>query len=189
MLSSVLAAITCIAIPVSDPLEISAQMKPDQAPVEVGTYVTATSFRSRNFSNVNQLLVFGAAGVPTPVLVTLPPGGIVQYDFAPQALDGVMLEVVSLRGGVMTTSGEHVLALPAGSVDQSLWTVPAASGLVTWQQLGCEVTLLPPQGSFLPAGLASTGSGTEAATAPPMPPIAVPRSTLSPWVQSKITPM
>ena len=94
MLSSVLAAVTCVAIPVTDPLQIPAQTTPGAAAVEVGAHVTPTTFRGRNFSNVEQLLVFGNTdpSVPT-VVVVLPAGGIVNYEFAQHALEGVLLEL------------------------------------------------------------------------------------------------
>jgi hypothetical protein len=128
MLSSLFAAITCLTFPASDPLEAPAVMAQGAAPVAVGTYVTPTSFRSRNFSDAKCLLVFTSQGVTSPIVVTLPVGGTVSYQFSAEALAGVSLEVVEVRNDVLTTTGVHTLVLPAGASDMSLWNVPAVPG-------------------------------------------------------------
>jgi len=187
MLSSLFAAITCLTFPASDPLEAPAVMAQGAAPVAVGTYVTPTSFRSRNFSDAKCLLVFTSQGVTSPIVVTLPVGGTVSYQFSAEALAGVSLEVVEVRNDVLTTTGVHTLVLPAGASDMSLWNVPAVPGFVTWQQIGCEVSQLPSSGSLLPQGSTSNDPNTEAAVT--APPVTVPRVIINPAPQSDYTPM
>lgn len=190
MLSSFLASVTCLTIPVSDPVEVAAVMSEGATPIAVGTHVTPTSFHSRNFSDTLQLLVFGAEGAPEPVIVHLPAGGAVAYEFSPEALAGVTLEVVEVGSNGLWTSGVHPLALPAGVSDMSLWTVPTKPTHETWRQLGCEVDFLLPQGSLLPAGTTSNEPGTESAIAPSHTPVAVPRVMLGPGAAaSTYTPM
>jgi len=150
MLSSVLALITCAAIPVADPLEVSAQMPADQPAVEVGTYMTSTSFRCRNFSSVNCVLVFGQSGTSNQIYVPLPAYGEVEYAIPPGALHGIYLEVVAAPSPTdLQTSGSIALMLQAGSADGSLWFVPGTSGLVTWEQSGCDVQSVQPNSSML----------------------------------------
>lgn len=177
MLSSFLATVTCLAIPVTDPLETSAVMYEGTAAVEVGIYVTPTSFRSRNFSNLTQLLVFAAEGSPDPVIVHLLPGGIVEYEFSPEALAGVVLEVVAERDTRLTTSGAHSLCLPQGSVDMSLWTVPESPRGITWMQIGCQATDLPSDQSLMPPGSTWEDPETDALSALHVP-VAVPRTRI-----------
>jgi hypothetical protein len=152
MLSCFLATLTCLAIPVTDPLQAPAVMAPGTPAIEVGIHVTPTSFRSRNFSNLTQLLVFAAEGSPESVIVQLLPGEIVNYEFSPEALAGVVLEVVAVRDSFLTTSGAHSLSLPQGSVDMGLWTVPSRPRGITWRQLGTEATELPSDESVMPPG-------------------------------------
>jgi hypothetical protein len=175
MLSSVLAFLTCATFTVSDPLQSPAQMPTNQAPVEVGTYVTSTALVCRNFSNFDHLLVFGRAGVSSTVTVVLHGGASVRYDFAPEALPGVFVEVVAVRSSVsLATSGTLVLAPPAGSVDESFWFVPGVLGLVTWQQNGCNVIHGTPLSSMLPLYLGAIGPGDGSANCMIQAPIAVP---------------
>src|SRR5262245_62045377 len=187
MLSSVLAAITCAVIPVTDPLLIPAQTTPGAAPVEVGTYVTPTSFRCRNFSGVEQRLVFGAADHSvSPIVVVLPAGGTVQYEFSQQALAGVLLEVVTMRDGHVVSSGAHPIAVPATQPDLCLWTTFGHALPTTWQQLGCEVTRLTPVGTLIPDVGPDGAGGTEQASAPPCavpvsPPRVPPPGTIVPY--------
>src|SRR5436190_864753 len=118
MLSSVLAFLTCATFTVSDPLQSPAQMPANQAAVEVGTYVTSTALVCRNFSSFDHLLVFGRAGLSSTVTVVIHGGASVRYDFAPEALPGVFVEVVGVHGPLsLATSGTLVLAPPAASPD------------------------------------------------------------------------
>ena len=190
MLSSFLAAITCLTIPVSDPLEVAPAMTEGTNAIAVGMHVTPTSFHGRNFSDTLQLLVFVAEGAPEPVIVNLPVGGAVAYEFSPEALRGVSVEVVEVRSEGLWTSGVHPLALPTGSSDMTLWTVLTKPACSTWRQLGCEVELLPPQGSLLPAGSTLNEPGTQDALAPMHVPVAVPRVMIGPGSPgSTYTPM
>jgi len=174
MLSCVLTVITCTAIPVADPLEIPATMPADQPTVDVGTFVTSTSIRSRNYSSNDCLLLFGNAASASPVIVILPPGASVEYEFSPQDLRDVSFEVVSWNGSTMATSGAVPLALPPNATDQSLWNVTGPPGLLTWQQNGAEVSLLAPAGSMVPAGWGAVGPDPNSCAAAAQTPIAVP---------------
>lgn len=189
MLSSFLATLTCLAIPVADPLQTPAVMAPGTPAVEVGIHVTSTSFRSRNFSNLTQLLVFAAEGSPETVIVHLLPGETVTYEFSPEALAGVVLEVVTKRDAYLTTSGAHSLSLPQDSLDMSLWIVPAKPRGITWRQIGSEVTDLPSNQSLMPPGSTwdDPTPGTINATHVP---VAVPRISIGPGSVGEIyTPM
>ncbi|MFN0006652.1 MAG: hypothetical protein ACKVXR_01995 [Planctomycetota bacterium] len=152
MLSIYLATVTCLAIPVTDPLQAPAVMTPGTPAVEVGIHVTPTSFRGRNFSSLSHILVFAAEGSPEPVLVQLLPGQTVTYEFSPEALAGVVLEVVTRRDPYLTTSGAHSLSLPQGSNDMSLWTVYSKPRGITWRQIGMQATDLPSDQSLMPPG-------------------------------------
>jgi hypothetical protein len=173
MLPKLFAAITCLTFPVSEPLEAPAVMPADTAPIAVATYVTPTSFRSRNFSSTEYMLVFASQGVPSPVVVQLPAGGFVEYQFSPEALAGVSLEVVAVHDNVFTTAGVHPLQLPAGSSSMSLWSAPTAP-----MQLGCEVSRMSSSGSLLPQGTTSNDPNTEAAIV--APPVTLPRLVIGP---------
>ena len=180
MLSSFLATVTCLAIPVADPLETPAVMSEGPA-VEVGIYVTPTTFRGRNFSDATQLLVFTTAGSPDPVVVQLLPGGIAAYKFSPEGLAGVVLEVVAKRDNHLTTSGAHSLCLPSGAVDMSLWTVPGAPRGTTWQQVGCQVTDLPSDKSCMPPGSLWDAPDSGSASVTHVP-VTVPRVLIGPGI-------
>ena len=184
MLSSFLATVTCLAIPVSEPLETPAVMSEGTAAVEVGIHVTPTSFRSRNFSNLTQHLVFAAEGSPDPVVVQLLPGGVVEYQFSPEALAGVRIEVLARRGDHLTTSGAHSIGLPPGSVDMSLWIVPGKPRGTAWRQLGCEATDLPSDQSLLPSGSTWEDPEIEPLSATHVP-VAVPRVLIDPGLPSE----
>jgi hypothetical protein len=189
MLSSFLATLTCLAIPVTEPLEAPAVMTPGTPSVEVGIHVTSTSFRSRNFSNLTHYLVFAAEGSPESIIVQLLPGEVVTYEFSPEALAGVVLEVVATRDIHLTTSGAHSLSLPEGSVDMSLWTVPSKPRDIAWRQIGSEVTELPSDQSLMPPGSTwdDLTGGSQNATHVP---VAVPRTSIGSGTVGEIyTPM
>jgi hypothetical protein len=175
MLSSVLAFLTCATFTVSDPLQSPAQMAANQPAVEVGTYVTSTTFLCKNFSSYDHILVFGRTGLPSTVTVVLPAGADVRYDYSPESLVGMQLEVVSLRNPLaLVTSGSLGLPLPVGSNDEGLWNVQGRAGLVTWKQMGCDVNMALPSGSMLPSYLGATGPGDGSMNAACQAPIAVP---------------
>jgi hypothetical protein len=134
-----------------------------------------SAFVARNFSNFDHLLVFGRSGLSSTVTVVLHAGASVRYDYAPEALQGVKVEVVAVKGPTsFATSGALLLALPAGSSDESLWSVPGVIGLVTWQQTGCDVVRVNPLTSMLPSYLGATGVGDGSMNAACQAPIAIP---------------
>ena len=179
MLSSFLATVTCLAIPVTEPLETPAVMSAGSGAVEVGIHVTPTSFRSRNFSNVTQHLLFAAEGSPEPVVVQMLPGAVVEYEFSPEALAGVRVEVVAKRDNRLTTSGAHSIGLPQGSPDMSLWIVPGKPRGTAWRQLGLEATNLPSDESLMPSGSTWEDPETDPLAATHVP-VAVPRVQVGP---------
>jgi hypothetical protein len=175
MLSNVLALLACATFPVSDPLQSPAQMAANQPAVEVGTYVTSTAFLAHNFSNFDHLLVFGRSGLSSTATVVLHAGASVRYDYAPESLQGMQVEVVAVKSPTsLATSGSLSLVLPSGSTDESLWYVPGVSGLVTWQQNGCDVVRVAPMGSMLPSYLGASGPGDGSMNAACQAPIAIP---------------
>ena len=176
MLSCVLAMITCVAIPVDQPLDVAAQMPTSSPSAEVGTYVTTSSFRCRNFSSSNYLLVFGQSGTSVTVTVSLPAASSVAYAATPDMLQNVFMEVVAAPGtSTFASSGSIPLALPANSTDMSLWFVRGATGLTTWRQNGCDVELVQPGDSLVSsASVESPSDGTDYAT---QAPVAVPTGT------------
>ena len=176
MLSCVLAMITCVAIPVDQPLDVAAQMPTSSPAAEVGTYVTTSSFRCRNFSSSNYLLVFGQSGTSVTVTVSLPAASSVAYAATPDMLRNVFMEVVaSPDASSFASSGSIPLALPANSTDMSLWFVRGSAGLTTWRQNGCNVELVQPgAGLISSASVESASSGADYAT---QAPVAVPTGT------------
>lgn len=170
MLSSVLALITCAAIPVDQPLDMAAQMSASSPAVEIGAYVTATSFQCRNFSSTGYLLVFGQSGTSTTVTVPLPASASVAYSATPDTMRGVYVEALTVTGSpTIASSGAISLALPANSCDMSLWFVPSSSGLMTWEQTGCDVELVGPGDSMIQSSLTTSPSGDESYSASQVP--------------------
>jgi hypothetical protein len=170
MLSSVLALITCAAIPVNQPLDTTAQMSTTSPAVEVGAYVTATSFQCRNFSTNGYLLVFGQTGTSTTVTVPLPASASVAYSATPDMMRGVYVEAVAVTGSsTFGSSGAISLALPANSSDMSLWFVPGPSGLMTWEQIGCDVELVIPGDSMIQSSLTTSPPQDETFSASQIP--------------------
>ena len=175
MLSSVLAFLTCATFTVSDPLQSPAQVAANQPAVEVGTYVTSTTFLCKNFSSYDHLLVFGRTGLLSTVTVVLPAGTEVRYDYSPESLTGMQFEVVSLKNPLsLVTSGSLGLALPMGSNDESLWYSQGLKGLVTWRQVGCDVSMAYPSGSMLPSYLGASGPGDGSMNSACQAPVSVP---------------
>ncbi len=178
MLSCVLAMITCVAIPVDQPLDVAAQMPASSPAAEVGTYVTTSSFRCRNFSSSNYLLVFGQSGTSATVSVALPAASSVAYAATPDMLRNVFMEVVAAPDASgFASSGSISLALPANSTDMSLWFVRGTAGLTTWRQNGCDVSLVQPGASLISsASVDSPSNGTDFAS---QAPVAVPTGSTS----------
>jgi hypothetical protein len=178
MLSCVLAMITCVAIPVDQPLAVAAQMPISSPAADVGTYVTTSSFSCRNFSSSNYLLVFGQSGTSVTVTVSLPAASSVAYAATPAMLQNVFVEVVAAPdASSFASSGSIPLALPANSTDMSLWFVRGSTGLTTWRQTGCDVELVQPGDSLLSsASVESPTDGTDFAS---QAPVAVPTGTNS----------
>jgi hypothetical protein len=175
MLSTVFAFLACATFPVSDPLQAPARMGLNQPAIEVGAYMTSTTLLCRNFSTFDHLLVFGRTGLSSTVTVVLHSGDYVRYDYTPESLQGMMIEIVGARSTTsFVTSGSLALSLPSGSSDESLWFVPGVSGLVTWQQVGCDVEEFQPSPSMLPSYLGAAGPGDGRANAAAQAPIAVP---------------
>ena len=170
MLSSVLALITCAAIPVTEPLAVPAQMFPATPAVEAGMHVTSTSFQCRNFSGTNYVLVFGQSGSSVTISVPLPAYGSAAYGFSPESLQGVFVEAVAVSStSNMRSSGSIALALPQSSADESFWFVPGDAGLVTWRQIGCEVEIIRPGGTLIsgaPSIVVEEGVDAAAAQSP-----------------------
>jgi hypothetical protein len=174
MLSCVLAMITCVAIPVDQPLDVAAQMPSSSPAAEVGAYVTTTSFRCRNFSSSNYVLVFGQSGTSVTVTVPLSADASVAYAVTPETLQGVYIEVVAVSSSSsFASSGSITLALPANSTDMSLWFVRGSTGLLTWRQNGCDVELVQPGESLVPSSTVDALPGEEDAAAAQAP-VAVP---------------
>jgi hypothetical protein len=173
MLSCVLAMITCVAIPVDQPLDVAAQMPTSSPAAEVGMYITTTSFRCRNFSSSNYLLVFGQGGTSATVTVPLPAAGSLSYAVTPDQLKGVFVEVIAAPSSLdFVSSGSVSLAVPSNSTDMSLWFVRGSTGLTTWLQSGCDVALVQPGDTLLQSPSIESPTGEEALSA--QAPVAVP---------------
>jgi hypothetical protein len=171
--------ITCVAIPVDQPLDVAAQMPASSPAADVGTYVTTSSFRCRNFSSSNYLLVFGQSGTSVTVTVPLPAASSVAYAVTPETLPGVLIEVVAAPGSSsFASSGSIPLALPTNSTDMNLWFVRGSTGLVTWRQNGCDVELVQPGASLVPSTSIESPSGADDVSAAQAP-VAVPTGTNS----------
>jgi hypothetical protein len=165
--------ITCVAIPVDQPLDVAAQMPASSPAADVGIYVTTSSFTCRNFSSSNYLLVFGQSGSSVTVSVPLPAASSVAYAVTPDTLKGVFIEVVAAPSSTsFASSGSIALSLPANSTDMSLWFVRGTTGLTTWLQNGCQVALVQPGPSLLQSTSIQSPSGEEDLSA--QAPVAVP---------------
>jgi len=135
--------------------------------------VTTSSFRCRNFSSSNYLLVFGQSGTSVTVTVALPAASSVAYAATPDMFRNVFMEVVAAPdASSFASSGSIPLALPSNSTDMSLWFVRGSAGLTTWRQNGCDVELVQPGESLLSsASVESSSGGADFAT---QAPVAVP---------------
>jgi hypothetical protein len=187
MLSCVLAMVTCVAIPVDQPLDVAAQMPTSSPAAEVGAYVTTSSFRCRNFSSSNYLLVFGQSGTSVTVTVPLPAAASVAYAATPDTIRSGFIEVVAAPGtSGFESSGSISLALSENSTDMSLWFVRGPTGLTTWRQNGCDVDLVQPGDSLVASSSVESPSGeADLAT---QAPVAVPTGTGSTNVTSQLQP-
>jgi hypothetical protein len=173
MLSSLCAAVLCAAIPVGSALEVPARAAEGDPSVELGVHLTSTTFRARNFSDVEQLMVF-SNGAGEPVFVVLPVGAYVEYDFQPEDLDGVRMEVVSLREGAWKASGAQLLTVNAATGEETMWFQPGERRVHTWQQDGCEVSERDPSGTLLPDGFIDQGTQSDLLLAPTHVPVITP---------------
>lgn len=165
MLSSLLAAVMCTAIPAVDPLDVPARANQRDALIEVGIRLTETQFRARNYSRTGQVLLFKSSESSAVACRPLPAGAELIYSFPRHALEGVQLEVATptaensrgTRGwrGTGVVSLADVLARDA----DLLWVQSAGSRSIVWMQNGTELSLLQPQERILPRAARSDDDG------------------------------
>jgi hypothetical protein len=148
------------------------------APVDVGIAVTSTSFYARNYSGVNQVLLFESNG--TLLWRTLAPGYDLSWDFPTQLLDGVRLEVASWTDGAWRRSGTIALDDVAARGIEALW-VQGDSVRTSWSEIGTSLFVEDTGTSLFPPSLpgdSSEGSGDEnALLAPAHVPVITPSDT------------
>ncbi len=144
------------------------------AEIDVGICVTSTQFFARNFSPVDQVLLFKGGGVIA--WRTLAPGCDLSWSYPTQLLEGIHVEVGTWSGGAWHRTGTHALESIAASGVDALW-VQGDSARTSWFEIGASLFVETAGASIFPATLpSSTSAGTTADTTL-MAPIHVPEIT------------
>jgi len=158
------------AIFLSSPLS-AVQEGSQPAEIEVGICVTSTQFFARNFSSVDQVLLFKGGG--TLAWRTLAPGCDLTWNYPTQLLDGIKLEVGSWTGGAWHRTGTHPLEnMAAGGVD-ALW-IQGDSARTSWIEIGASLFVRTTGASIFPTTLPSSTSAGTSGDATLMAPVHVP---------------
>jgi hypothetical protein len=118
------------------------------APVEVGVALDSTSMRIRNFADVDQVLIFESDGLK--IYRSLPVGTELDWSFSLHALDGVNMEVASLRNGAWRYTGAISLSSYAASGSDTLWVQPFVPHSLAWLQFSSGFSLMSSGPSYLP---------------------------------------
>lgn len=168
--SVALATLVALSVPIHAVEEGTAP-----AAVEVGIRVTATKFTARNYSGVDQVLLFESSG--KLIWRTMAPGCDLEWNFPTQQLLGVRLEVASWNDGAWRRTGTFALDDVAASGIDALW-IQGDLSRTAWSEIGSAlfledtgVSLFPPT---LPGG-SSAGTDDEAMLlAPTHVPIVIP---------------
>lgn len=167
--SVALATIVALSVPIS-----AVEEGAPPAPVDVGISVTSTRFYARNFSNVNQVLLFQNGA--TVLWRTLAPGYDLSWDFPTQLLTGIRLEVASFTGGAWRRTGTIALDELAARGTEALW-IQGNSTRTSWSEIGSALFVEDTGSSIFPItlpGASSAGSVTEALLAPVHVPVITP---------------
>lgn len=125
------------------------------AELEVGICVTSTQFFARNFSSVDQVLLFKGGGVLA--WRTLAPGCDLTWSYPTQLLEDISLEVGSWTGGAWHRTGTHQLESVAASGVDALW-VQGDSARTSWFEIGASLFVEPTGASIFPSTLPSSTS-------------------------------
>lgn len=100
--------------------------------IEVVLDVSDTHFEAENLGLHDYLMVFGDADQGVMSHTLLHPGSSVSFDFQAGLLDGIFVEIISLRDGAWVASG----ALPLGELAEehtdSIWVQVAGERLDVW---------------------------------------------------------
>jgi hypothetical protein len=163
------ATIVALSVPISAVEEGTAP-----APVEVGISVTSTRFYARNFSDVNQVLLFQSGS--TVLWRTLAPGFDLAWDFPTQLLTGIRLEVASFADGAWRRTGTIALDELAARGTDALW-IQGDSTRTSWSEIGSALFVEDTGTSIFPATLpgdSSAGTTSEAMLAPVHVPVITP---------------
>ncbi len=145
------------------------------APVEVGIRVTATKFSARNYSGIDQVLLFESNG--TLIWRTVAPGCDLEWNYPTQQLVGVRLEVASWKDGAWRRTGTFALDDVAASGTDALW-IQGDFSRTAWSEVGSAlfledtgVSLFPPT---LPGASSAGSDGENLLLAPTHVPVIVP---------------
>lgn len=165
-----LATLVALAVPINAIEEGTAP-----AAVEVGIRVTATKFTARNYSGIDQVLLFESSG--TLIWRTVAPGCDLEWNYPTQQLVGVRLEVASWKDGAWRRTGTFALDQVAASGTDALW-IQGDFSRTAWSEIGSAlfledtgVSLFPPT---LPGGSSAGSAGEALLLAPTHVPIVIP---------------
>jgi len=180
------------AILLSSPLS-AIQEGSQPAEIEVGICVTSTQFFARNFSSVDQVLMFKGGGVLA--WRTLAPGCDLTWSYPTQLLEDISLEVGSWTGGAWHRTGTHRLESVAASGVDALW-VQGDSARTSWFEIGASLFVQQAGASIFPAVLpSSTSAGTSGEATlmapthvPVVTPIDVPEGDVPPEIEDRPLP-
>lgn len=177
------------AILLSSPLS-AVQEGSQPAEIEVGICVTSTQFFARNFSSVDQVLLFKGGG--ELAWRTLAPGCDISWTYPTQIAEGIVLDVGTWTGGAWRRTGTHPLGRIAAAGVDALW-VQGDAARTSWIEIGPSLFVEPAGTSIFPATLpSSTSTGTSGdatlmapAHTPVVTPIDVPDGDIPPVIEER----
>ncbi len=138
-----------VALTFASPLS-AIEEAPAAAPVDVGVHVTATSFFARNYSPVDQVLLFKSGDALA--WRTLAPGCDLSWDFPTQLLDGIQLEIASWTASGWKRTGTVQLENIAARGADALW-VQGDPASTSWTEIASVMLLEPTGESIFPETL------------------------------------
>lgn len=143
-------------------------------PVDVGISVTSTRFFARNFSGIQQVLLFESGG--RMLWRTLAPGCDLTWEYPTQLLTGVRFEVASWTEGAWRRTGTFALDEVAARGTDALW-IQGDLSRTSWSEIGSALFVEDTGTSLFPSSLpgdTSEGSTEEALLAPVHVPVITP---------------
>jgi hypothetical protein len=148
MFGKVLATAFFVTIPTVQAFQDSRPQGTPTAPVEVGVLLQSSSIRIRNFADVDQVLIFESEGLKIYRMLWV--GTELNWSFAPDALDGVNMEVASFKAGAWRYTGTLSLSNYATSGSDTLWVQPFDPHSISWLQFASGFSVFQSGPSYLP---------------------------------------